>query len=178
MSLSRNIGNRILRKKKKSLSRNKSLQTFDTARKATIIFDAMLKDCFPPVKEFSKYLVNKGIKTKVIGFVNQKEVPHEMLLWSNFDFITRQDINWYGKPKGDIANEFFRDEPDILFVFSFTEQLPISFLTQLSLSRFKVGCFTESENDFDLMISPPDGNCEVQFFVEQVKHYINMLNPS
>lgn len=168
----------MLRKGLKSISRDKEVQTFSSATTAAIVFDALIPDSFSIVKEFTKYLKEHNVKTKVIGFVAQKEVPQEMLLWANFDFITKKDINWYGKPGGPVAESYYESKPDILFVFSFTKSLSVDYLSQLSKARFKVGCFTEDPNDFDLMINPPGGKCELEFLTEQMKHYINMLNPS
>lgn len=165
-------------KRLKKSARNKTAQNFKSANNVTIVFDALIPNSFSVVKDFSKYLNEFGIKTKVIGFVAQKEVPQEMLLWANFEFITKKEINWFAKPIGPVAEAYFASEPDILFVFSFAKNLSIDFLSQLSLAKFKVGCFTEDTNDFDLMINPPGGKCELDFLTEQVKLYINMLNPS
>ena len=175
---SENIGKRMLRKGLKKTTRNKTAQNFKSANTATIVFDALIPESFSVVKNFSKYLKEYGIKTKVIGFVAQKEVPQEMLLWANFDFITKKELNWYGKPGGPVAESYFTSEPDILFVFSFTRSQSIDFLSQLSLAKFKVACYTEDTNDYDLMINPPGGKCDMEFLTEQVKLYINMLNPS
>ncbi len=168
----------MLRKRFKSISRNKTAHNFKSANNATIVFDALIPESFSVVKKFTKYLKEQGIKTKVIGFVAQKEVPQEMLLWANFDFITKKEINWYGKPSGTVAESYFESEPDILFVFSFARNLSMDYISQLSMAKFKVGCFTEEKNDFDLMINPPGGKCDLEFLTEQIQIYINMLNPS
>ena len=175
---SQNFGKNVLRKRLKNTRRNKTAQNFKSASSATIVFDALIPESFSVVKDFSKYLKENGIKTKIIGFVTQKEVPQEMLLWANFDFITKNELNWFGKPGGPVAEAYFTSEPDILFVFSFAQNLSVDFLSQLSLAKFKVGCFTEANNDYDLMINPPGGKCDLKFLTEQVKLYINMLNPS
>jgi len=175
---SQNIGSKVLRKRLKKTSRNKTAHNFKSAETATILFDVLIPDSFSAIKDFTKYLAENSIKTKVIGFVTQKEVPQEMLLWANFDFITKKEINWYGKPGGPIAESFFVDEPDMLFVFSFGKNLSLDYLTQLSPAKFKVACFTDEKNDYDLMINPPGGKCEISYLTDQVKHYINMLNPS
>jgi len=175
---SQNIGKRILRKRLKKAIRNKSAQNFKSASSATIVFDALIPESFSIVKDFTKYLKENGIKSKVIGFVAQKEVPQEMLLWANFEFITKKDLNWYGKPTGPIAESYLATKPDILFVFNFAQHLSLDFLAQLSLAKFKVGFFTEASNDFDLMINPPGGKPDLEFLTEQVKLYVNMLNPS
>lgn len=176
--VTQNIGKRILKKRFRKISRDKSVQNFDSAQSAMILFDTSLPDCFQPIKEFSKFLKKEGIKTSVFGFVSQKETPQEMLLWANFEFITRKDINWIGSPRGEIAERFYKKTPDILFVISYKDILSLEFLVQLSKAKFKVGCYTDRENDLDLMINPGKKDCDASFFIEQVKHYIQLLNPS
>lgn len=175
---SQNIGKSILRKRLKNSTRDKTAHNFKSASSATIVFDALIPDSFSIVKDFTKYLKESGIETKVIGFVAQKEVPQEMLLWANFEFITKKEINWYGRPGGPVAEAYFTSDPDILFVFNFDQNLSMDFMSQLSRAKFKVGFFTEDSNDFDLMINPPGGKPDLEFLTEQVKLYINMLNPS
>lgn len=176
--ISYNIGRKLLKKRSKNLKRDKSLQTFETAKQAIIIFDALLPNCMPPIKEFTKFLSENNISSSVIGYVSQKEVPQEMLLWANYDFINKKDLNWYHKPVGQIANVFYAEEPDMLFSLNNNGLLPVEFLAQLSKAKFKVGCYTEEPNDYDLMINPSDNNCDIGFFIDQVKHYIQILNPS
>jgi hypothetical protein len=172
------LGRLVLQKQKKNLQRDKQVYNFKSARSAVILFDALIPDSFREIKEFSKYIREQNIQCKVYGYLHQKEVPHEMLLWSNFEFLTKNNLNWLGKPRGEIAENYFKSEPDILFVFAFEEMLALDYLTELSRARFKVGCYTEEPNDYDLMINPAKGQCDIHFFIEQVKHYINMLNPS
>ena len=176
--ISQNIGYKILSKRFKKSNRNKSVQDFETANYAIIVFDTLLPNSFAPIKEFSKFLHKQGIKTSILGYVTQKETPQEMLLWSNVEFINQKDTNWYGCPKGLVTDNYFSKEPDILFVLSFNENLSIEYLTQLSKAKFKIGYYTKKNNDLDLMINPVKSECEVSFFIEQVKHYIELLNPS
>lgn len=175
--IGQNIGRRVLRKRFKKSTRDKSVQNFDTAKSAVILFDTSLPDSFPAIKDFSKFLNSRGIATNVFGYVPQKESPQEVLLWANFAFVSSKDVNWYGSPKGEVAEMFNRLHPDLLFVICFDNNLTIDFFTWLSGARFKVGCYTENENDFDLMINANMAKVEVAYLIEQMKHYIQMLNP-
>jgi len=167
-----------MKRRQKSVKRDKCVQNFETAKSAVILFDTMLPGCFQHVKDLSKFLTSKNIKTKAYGLVAQKETPQEMLLWANIEFITKKDRLWYGAPSGDATNDYFNQVPDLLFVINFKESLTLDYLVSLSRARFKVGCFTDQENDLDLMINPAKKECEAGFFIEQVKHYISLLNPS
>jgi len=130
--------------------------------------------CCQEALKLKKY----DITTSVIGYVSQKDVRQEVLLWPDINFLTKKEVTWYGAPKGEIAEAYFSKTPDLLFVINFKEDLTIEYLTRLSRARFKVGCFTENENDLDLMINPGNKACEVGYFIEQVEHYVGLLNPA
>ena len=175
---SRYAGKRILRKRFKVLTRDKCVQNFDTAESAVILFDTALSGAFSNVNKFSKYLAKNGISTKVFGLVWQKEKPlNDMLRWKKFNYISRKDISWYGRPKGEISKKYFELVPDILFVINFEDKLPMDFLTYLIRARFKVGCYTENPNDLDLMIKLNEEDCRVIYLIDQLRHYIKLLNP-
>jgi hypothetical protein len=171
------IGSRILKRKKKGFQREVQVHNFDTARSASILFDTTSPDSFKVIREFRKFVEGKGIKCTAYGYVPQKEIPQEMLFWKHYAFITRKDLTWYLKPRGEAVDSFYADDSDILFDFILDAPLQIQFLVQLSAARFKVGCFTERENDYDLMINLT-GSRDVGFFSAQVKHYVAMLNPA
>jgi hypothetical protein len=170
------IGKKVLRRKFRGANREIRVHNFDTARSAVILFDTSTPDSFPVIRDFRKFMGDKGVKCSVFGYVQQKEVPQELLFRKNFSFITRNELNWYLKPRGEAAEAFYALDPDLLI--DFTQELPLElqFLVQLSPARFKVGCFTEEENDYDLMISLSEQK-EIGYLAEQFKHYISMLNP-
>lgn len=177
--LSDYIGKNVLKRRLKKVERDKSVQNFETAGSAVILFDTGLPDCFPPIKDFTKFLKQQGIATTVFGYVAEKEIPQEMTLWSGFEFITRTDVNWYGAPRGEKAELYFSKNPDMLFVISFESNLTVEFLSKLSTAKFKIGCYAEDDQcDLDLMINPANKDCEVSYFLEQVKHYITLLKPA
>ena len=99
-----------------------------------------------------------------------------MLFRKNYYFITRNDLTWYMKPSGEAVDAFYALDPDMLVDFTLDVPLELQFLVQLSTARFKIGCYTENENDYDLMINLTKQQ-DIGFLAEQFKHYISMLNP-
>ncbi len=170
------IGSRLLRKSRKGFQRRVSVQNFDTARSAVILFDAGRPESFQPIREFTQFLMENGIDAHAFGYVPQKEIPDEMLFREHFEFITRSDLNWYRKPAGEAASRFYSLTPDLLVDFTTGDMLELKFLVELSPARFKIGIYTELENDYDLMIQLKDPY-DTRFFAEQIKHYVAMLNP-
>lgn len=175
--LKESIGKKILKRKKKGVQRNIQVHNFETAKSAVILFDTDDSESFKVIKEFGKFLEGEKITCSTFGYVHQKEIPQELLFWKNYSFITKNDMNWYLKPSGEAVDAFNAADPDLLFDFTKGLPLELQFLIQLSTARFKIGCFTEEENDYDLMISLTDNN-DIGFLAEQFKIYIAMLNPA
>lgn len=169
------VGWRVLKRKKKGFQREVRVHNFETARTAVILFGADDPKSFPAIKEFRKFLEGKGISCKGYGYVHQKEIPQEMLFWKNYSFITRNDLNWYHRPSGETVESFYAQDPDILFDLTSEVPLELQYLVQLSKARFKIGVFTEEENDYDLMINLT-GRSDVGYLTEQIEHYVSMLN--
>jgi hypothetical protein len=175
--LRENIGRLILKKKRKGIQREVCVHNFQTAKSAVILFDTGEPKSFPAIKEFRWHLETSGITCSAFGYVAQKEIPQEMLFWKNYSFITRKDLTWYLKPTGEATESFFALDPDILVDFTMDMPLELQYLVQLSTASFKIGCFTEEDNDYDLMINLTD-NRDIGFLAEQIKHYVSILNPS
>jgi len=174
--LKENIGKKILKRKKKGVNREIQVHNFDTAKTAVILFDTDEPDSFKVIKEFRKFVEGNGISCSTFGYVRHKEIPQELLFWKNYAFITRNDLNWYMKPAGEAVDAFYAAKPDMLIDFTLQIPLELQFLVQLSTARFKIGCYTELENDYDLMINLSE-TCDMEFLAEQFKRYIAMINP-
>ncbi len=175
--LKENIGKRILKRKKKGFQRQVQVHNFETAQSAVILFDTGEPESFKVIKDFRKFVESKGIRCSAYGYVRQKEIPQEMLFWKNYAFITRNNLNWYLKPGGEAVESFYASDPDILIDFTQDIPLELQFLVQLSTARFKIGCYTGQDNDYDLMINLT-GRCDIGFLAEQIRHYVSMLNPA
>ncbi|TFH25271.1 MAG: hypothetical protein E4H10_09545 [Bacteroidia bacterium] len=174
--LRENIGRQILRRKLKGFSRETVVHNFETAKSAVIVFDTSAPNSFSAIKEFREFAEKNKVTCSVYGYVPQKEVPQEMLFWKNFFFVTKRNLNWYLKPSGETVDSFFSQDPDILIDFSQGLPLELQFLVQLSPARFKIGCYTEQQNDYDLMINLTQQD-DMAYLSEQIRHYVSMLNP-
>ncbi len=171
------IGKRVLKNKLKSFQRETRVHNFDTAESVVILFDAQIHNAFHIVWEFRGFLKDKGVNCTIYGYINQKEIPQDMLFWKDIHVITKRNLNWYMQPGGEAADLFQHENPDILMDFTSDQRIELQFLVQLSTARFKIGCFTEEKNDYDLMIKLSEQN-DMSYLAEQIKHYVSILNPA
>jgi len=171
------IGRRVLKNKLKGFKRETKVHNFESAKSAVILFDAQKKDAFKIIWEFRGFLKDHEMSCTIYGYINLKEVPPDMLFWKDLHMINRSNLNWYLKPKGEAVELYKKENPDMLIDFHTTHRLEMQYLVQLSPARFKIGCFTEEQNDYDLMINLSDKN-DMAFLSEQIKHYVSILNHS
>lgn len=170
------VGRRVLKNKFKGFQRETIVHNFKTAKSAVLLFDAEIPNAFHIMKDFQGFLKEEAIQCAVFGYINQKEIPQEMLFWKNFHVITKSNLNWYMMPGGEVVELFKREDPDLLIDFTLHQRLELQFLVQLSPARFKIGCYTEEKNDYDLMINL-SGEEDMAFLSKQIIHYVTMLNP-
>lgn len=171
------IGKRVLNNKLKSFQRETHVHNFETAKSVVILFDAQIKNAFHIVWDFRGFLKDKGIDCTVYGYIDQKEIPQDMLFWKDIHVITKRNLNWYMQPVGEATELYRKENPDILMDFTTDQRVELQFLVQLSPARFKIGCYTEEKNDYDLMIKLTEQN-DMSFLSEQIKHYVSILNPA
>jgi len=167
------IGLYSLNIKAHSVKRHRKIHNFSTAQKAGIIFSCQSEEDFQAVKDFKKYLEEKSIKTSVLGFINDKKIPDHLLLRTGFNFFCLKNLDWYFRPANKFIHDFILDDINILFDFSLNDYFPVHYVSLLSPAEYKIGRLTQTD-DYDLMIDVKQ-NKHLAFFIEQVKHYLNLI---
>ncbi|MCK4921477.1 MAG: hypothetical protein KAS71_10555 [Bacteroidales bacterium] len=166
-----------IRKKKKSLVRNRKVYNFSTAKSVGIFFDCNDTESLGKIRHFCNRLEYNKIKTEILCYINSDEVPGELLLWDACNVLSNSDLDWKFRPKDQIAEDFIAKKFDILFDLSLSDHITSSYIISLSSAQFKVGKFREGENDLDMMINIEQDN-SVKYLLEQVINYVSMLNKS
>lgn len=167
------FGNFDLSRKAKHVSRNKRIHNFTTASSAGLIFNCRNEEEFSAVKDFKQFLEEKSIKTDVIGYVSEKEVPDHYLLRTGFNFFCQKDLTWYFKPGLPVTEDFTGKQFDILFDLSLRNYFPVNYIVRLSPASYKVGRLRESY-PYDLMIDISQNN-KLSYLIDQIKHYMSIL---
>lgn len=173
------VGSYFLKKEMRIRKRDVQSLGLDRARNIGIVFNAKDERTFKLIRDFSDELRGGGLRTvKSLGFVPKKEVIGFLQSSQDFDFFSREDFNWYYKPQGRKVVGFISEPFDILIDLRIKRFVPLLFIVGLSRAQFKVGRFGHGSKEFyDLMIDIEDGS-ELSFFVEQIKHYLSMINES
>jgi hypothetical protein len=168
------FGNYVLGRKAKHIKRNKRIHNFTTAGSAGLIFNCSTEEEFSAVKDFKQFLESESIKTDVIGYISDKQVPDHYLLRTGFKFFCQKNLTWYYRPDMAFTDEFMKKNYDILFDLSLRELFPVNYLVKLSPADYKIGRYRDV-NQYDLMIDIKD-NKSVSYLIDQIKHYLSILH--
>ncbi|MCF8463989.1 MAG: hypothetical protein K9G41_04070 [Flavobacteriales bacterium] len=169
-------GEYFLRKDMRIRTREVQGMGLDSARSIGIIFNAKDERTFKLIREFSDKLRGGGLrKVQALGYVPKGDVASFLQSSQDFDFFTREDFNWYYKPQGRKVVAFMSEPFDILIDLRLNKFISLLFIVGLSRAHFKVGRLGKGYEEFyDLMIDV-EANSDVAYFIEQIQHYLKML---
>lgn len=178
MSRFENIKSRIgrfnFRKRLKNLKRQVITHNFNTAKSAGILFSSPDEQSFNVIKEFLSFLSQKEMNVIALGYIPANKIPQEYLMRKGFNFYCNTDLNWYNKPKNEIIDQFINQEFDILFDLSIKNSSTINYVGALSKAAFKIG--VQKEDSYQDLVIDIDKNKSIEYLIEQIKHYLNILN--
>jgi hypothetical protein len=190
----------LLNKKIKSNNRSVKVSNFEKASHIGIIFNAINEDIFEIVKNFANNLIKNNKNVNTLGYIDEKEIKDHFLIRQGYDFISRDNLNWYFKPIAPAVDKFMELKLDILINLSLIEYFPIKYIVALSKASFKIGKKMEDNNYTDLMIdmdnefkgknikkdiiigngrniSASEYRDQLEFLISQINHYVPILNP-
>jgi hypothetical protein len=148
----RYVGRRVLQNKLKSIKRNPKVCNINEAKSVGIIYNATNSVSFEIIRDFTRILMQKKIEVSVLGYVHSKKLIDHYLYRKGFDFFTKNNLNWYSRPKSDTVDDFIKKPYDILINLSLEKYYPIQYVLALSPSTFKVGKYFNEPNYMDMMI--------------------------
>lgn len=168
------VGN-YLSHKLKGVSREKKFINFQNARTVGLLFDASDPDVYDLVKKYIKYLKEAKKKVKAIGYFNTKTLPSVEYVTVDYDFFTKKDLTWYGKPTHNLVKNFIQEEYDILINFSLEGSFPLQYIAAMSKAKFKIGRAGDNDEVYDMLLEQPEDK-DFKFFMRQVDHYLGIVN--
>lgn len=170
------LGNAILRRDVKKLSRKKHIHNLQTARKIGVLFAPINNDDVHKVKKFLSYLTKMDIQVFPLAYINDKNTTVEPAVEKNINFIDRKDFNWFHKPLTPKLKEFIGHNFDILVNLCMSNSLPVNFIMSQSRAELKVGKYFEEKETFsDLMIDIKKSD-DLIYLIEQTSHYLSVIN--
>jgi len=146
------------------------------AKNIGLLFTVNDEQTYNRIDRYAKLLQRDRKVVRVLGFVNEKSIPHYCQTQIFFDYFTLKDLNWYNKPVKNTVNDFISKEFDVLIDLNTTDDFFIQHIAGVSKAHFKVGKYAEMNTRYyDLMIQL-QGSTDQDSYIEQIHHYLTIIN--
>jgi hypothetical protein len=138
-----------------------------SAKKIGILFPAGNIKANDVVLAFAQQL-KAGMKdVQLLGYLEKREFGFVY----PFPFITRKDLNWFGKPVDKNSGYFMHSPFDLIINFSTEACAPLDYISAISHSQFRV-CFNAGADmkNYDLILIP--GNADIHSRIKNLHTYL------
>jgi hypothetical protein len=171
------IGNSILIKKAARVNRKMHYSNIGQVKTIGIVWDASRTEDFNSLSKFFQKMHDRGIDVRIIGYYPSKELPDQYTAQRYLTCIRKEEINIFYLPTSHDPELFIRNRFDVLIDINFKSELPLSYITSLSVAGFKVGLFDsyQGASVFDLMMELKKP-VQVDNYLTEIIHYLEMIN--
>ncbi|MCK4361542.1 MAG: hypothetical protein KAV70_07330 [Bacteroidales bacterium] len=171
------IARYYLKNKLTKNTRERRLISLKDAKDIGILYLLTNNQDYMAISKFVKLLQDQNKRVKALGFVKQKHLTNRFLPKLSFDFFSKKDLNWYGKPSNVFIKDFIEKDFDIIIDMSLQDNYPLQYISGMSKAKLKVGRFGENNSDiYDVMIQN-EKNSNLDKYINEVHHYLSILKP-
>ena len=155
-----NIKNYFLKKylAENKPNRRKQILSLSQAKNIGILCEITDEDSYKDIFRLFTRLQEHGRNVKLIGYVNDKEVPFYCLPQLTADYFCLKHLNWYGLPNMEQVRDSLKVEYDMLIDFNYRYHPAVSAVLALSHAKFIVGRMSQCQNLYDLFIDSEKSN--------------------
>jgi hypothetical protein len=170
------IGKLILSRNVASKKREVSYSNFRNVRSIGIVWDATRPSEFASLSRFHQKMQEVRIDVMIFGYFPGNNLPDQYTAIRYLRCIRKDEINSFYHPDSAEAKAFICKGFDILIDINFDKLFPLTYVTSVSMARFKVGLFENdsTESPFDLMMEikrPVD----IDNYLALVIQYLEMI---
>ena len=171
-----NIKRYFLRKyiKENRVTRQRQLASLKNARSIGILCQITNEDSYKKIYAVFSKLQNEHHNVRLVGYVNDNQVPFYCLPQLTCDFFCNKDLNWFGKPMMPQLHDFVKLDFDILIDFCYQDNPAVESLIALTKSKFIIGQNPGTAQYYDLFIN--DTNKEYAHFLDSIYKYTSKLS--
>lgn len=178
MGFGEKIGESYVRKQLKKKVRKPKTIGYGHAQSIGLVYQIKDKDYQHFINKFVGYLGGEiGFKNiQTIGFFQGREVPEFVKSGNKYQTLTKKDIKWNKIPKKDAVRDFVSHDYDILIDLTDKFIIPLKSVFVEANAKLKIGLHEEENQDFyDFMIALPK-NATIQDYINQINHYLNLID--
>lgn len=172
-----NIGNFVLSKRYKKVSRKVSYYTINQVRKIGIVWDATKPEDFMVLSGLHQKMNERNIEVTILGYYHGKELPDRYTAIRYLSLLRKRDISFFFIPLGEEAEKFIKTDFDVIIDINPLKLFPLFYIYKLSRAKLKVGIYDKEtgEDNYDLMIELKKPYT-IETYLTQTIHYLEMIN--
>ena len=153
--------------------RQKLLLPLSQAKSIGILCEITDEDSYKSIFRIFSSLQMEGHNVKMIGYINEKEVPFYCLQQLSADYFSNKHLTWYGEPNMVQVQDFIKKDFDILIDLNTRCYVPVHAILAQSNAKFIIGREPKNSALYDLFIekSPKDNAA----YLKEIYTYTQML---
>lgn len=142
--------------------RNKEIISLDQAKSIGIITRITNEDSYKLIYSIFTKLQSQHKSVWLMGYIDDKTVPHFCLQQLTADYFCKKNLNWFGKPDFVQMQDFLLKEFDLLIDFSDAPFSAIQYVLAQSKAKLITGTVAESQDYYDLLIHIDDKSDKIE----------------
>ena len=136
--------------------------SFEKAQRVGIVFNATDLGFRNSVLNYAKHLSNQKKTVKLLGFFDEKAAPEN----HPFPAYCLKDIDWAGRVKGEVVEQFVTEKFDLLIVASLEAIQHEEYIAAISHAAMKAGPVHQFAQPFDIMMDAGEHLSITQFLTQ------------
>jgi len=142
--------NRCLKKHK--VAREKRMLSLEQTRSMGILCQITDEESYKEIYDLVSKLQSPKRTTRLMGYINQKEVPYYCLPQLSADYFSNKNLNWFGKPHFVQLDDFINKDFDILIDFSRNDLAQLRYILASSKAKLIIGANEYAQDLYDIYI--------------------------
>ena len=167
-----------IRRRLRKTYRNKKFNNLRNSHKIGIIWDGSYQESFGEINSFYQKMKANGIQVDIICYYPGDILPDQYTALRYLKCFKRTDLNFFYIPKLDELEDFIGTPYEVLIDINFKNRFPLYYITALSKAEFKIGASKSIDHEALDMTLELNDNSDIRYYLEQVEHYLNMINTS
>jgi hypothetical protein len=157
------------------INKQRVIPDYNDMKRIGILYNADSNEHEMLVQQFANELRESGKKVLLMGFVNQKDLPHQKKPHISNEYFWKAHLNFIGLPITEKIGKFCNEPFDLLINMYFNDELPLQAMSLRSKALFKIGYNSALALPVNNMLIDTGNNKNPLTVGRQMIHYLQAI---